>query len=125
MVLLVRPRIGEEHVARARMVRGQEIVERVKRLEPQHLCIGEIRPAALAVEEPHAFEHALDAEEIAVGVFRGAARQELALAAANLYFKRARKVDFKRLAGIRYADYVRPRRFANQFAVHSLAKKRM
>ena len=45
------------------------------------------RAAALAVEKPHSFEHSLDAEKIAVGIFFRARSEKAPLAAAKLNAK--------------------------------------
>ncbi len=79
-------------------------MEGVKRLEAQDARVRDVAAPALAREELDALEHALDAEEVAFGMRRGAAGEEPALAAADLDLERTREVERQRLAGVREAD---------------------
>ena len=87
------------------MVRRQEVVESVQRLEPEDVGVRYVPPAALPGEEADALEHALYAKELAVRVLRGARGEELPLSAADFDFQRPRKVQLKRLARICDSDY--------------------
>ncbi len=86
-VLLLRPRIGKEHVDRSRMMRRQKVVERVERLEPEDARVRYPAAATLAREEPHALEHALYPEEVTVRIRLSSRGEEPPLPAANLDFQ--------------------------------------
>ena len=118
VMLALRPRIGEEHVDAPRVVRRQKVVERVQRLEPQHLRVVDSAAPALSVEKPDALEHALDAEKVAVGVLLRAGGEELALAAADLYLERARQVEFEGARYVRHPEDVVPALSANRRRAH-------
>ena len=64
------------------------VIKFIERLEAQHARVGDLRAPALAREEAHAREHALDAEEVALGMRLRAAGEETPLAAADLDFER-------------------------------------
>ena len=100
MVLLLGPRVGEEHVYRPRVVLGKKIMESIQGLESDHAGIGYSAAAALSGERADSLQHALYPQELAIGVRERAAAQELPLAAADLYLKRTRQIYFKRSAGI-------------------------
>ena len=104
VVLLLGPRIGEEHVDGARMVRRQEVVEGIERLEPQHMGVGDMAAPALAVEQAHPLQHALDTQKVALGMRLGAGGQELAFAAPHFDFEGPGKIELERPAGIGYFD---------------------
>ena len=104
MMLFLRPRIGEEHVHRARMVRGQKVMEGVERLEPEDARVSDLPAPAFAVEQAHALEHALDAEKVAIGVLRRARGKELPLPAADFDLERTREIEVERLARIGDSD---------------------
>ena len=80
MVPLLRPGIREEHVHPPRSVRRQQIMENVKRLQPDDLHVVEARAPDLVREKPDASEHPFDPEEGAVPVCRGARGQERSFA---------------------------------------------
>ena len=83
---------------------GQEVVERVQRLEPQHPRVGDAAPVALAGEEPHALKHPLNAEEVAFGMGLRPRDEKLPLAAADLDLERTRQVERKRTGDVRHVN---------------------
>ena len=83
------------------MVRRQQVVERVERLQTQHLRIIDLAAPTLAVKKPHALKHPFDAEKIAIRVLLGTRGQELTLPAANFNLKGTRQVEVKRLRDVR------------------------
>ena len=106
MVLALGPRIGEEHVDPPCVVRGQEVVERVQCLQPQHLGVVDSAAPALAVKQAHALQHALYAEKVAVGVGLRPLGDEPALAAPDFYFERTRQVELQWARDVRHPEDV-------------------
>ena len=86
------------------MMRGQQVMERVERLQPQHLRVVDLSAPALAVKEPHPLEHPLDAEEVAIGILLRPLGQELPLPAADLDLERTRQVELERLRNVRHTE---------------------
>ena len=114
MVLFLRPGIRKENIHLARMVRRQQVMKRIKRLEPQDGRVDNSAATAFAVEKAHALEHSLNTQKIAIGIRRGAGGKKFTLATADFDLERTLKIEVERLAGIGYTNY-QPFAFSKSF----------
>ena len=96
VMLLLRPRIGKEHIDRAHSMRRQQIPKRVERLKPQNMGVRDLKSAALLIKRMDAAQHTFNTEEIPVRMRFGAARQESSLTTANLHLQRTGSVKSQR-----------------------------
>lgn len=88
-VALLWPRVGAEEVEAGDAGGGEEPANGVGAFEAHDAGVGKLLVVDLASGFDHAAEHALDAEEIALGVLGGHAAEEGAVAAAEIDFQRA------------------------------------